>query len=67
MYKVIGTVLAALDSATPSLSLNFDASEMFTYTNVITSSLMPIVYISAGFGLGFSIINMLKNAFTGRM
>ena len=37
------------------LSLNFDPTQMFEYTNVITNSLMPLVYISAGFALGFSI------------
>lgn len=50
-----------------TLDLNFDPSQMFTYTNVITNSLMPLVYISAGFALGFSIIYMLKNAFSGRI
>ncbi len=49
------------------LTLNFDPSQMFSYTNVITNSLMPLVYISAGFALGFSIIYMLKNAFSGRL
>lgn len=70
MASVLGSigakVITVLTSA-PTLELNFDAAEMFTYTNVITGSLMPIVYISAGFGLGFSIINMLKSAFTGRV
>lgn len=62
---VIYTVLSS--ESTPQLNLNFDPSEMFTYTNVITNSLMPIVYISAGFALGFSIIYMLKNAFSGKI
>ena len=38
------------------LELNFDPGQMFTYTNVITNSMMPLVYISAGFSLGFTII-----------
>lgn len=49
------------------LALNFDPTQMFEYTNVITNSLMPLVYISAGFALGFSIIYMLKSAFSGRL
>lgn len=53
--------------STPTLDLNFDPAQMFSYTNVITNSLMPLVYISAGFALGFSIIYMLKNAFSGRL
>ena len=48
-----------------TLDLNFDPSQMFSYTNVITSSMMPLVYISAGFALGFTIIYALKNAFSG--
>lgn len=50
-----------------SLSLNFDASQLFQYTNVITGSMMPLVYISGGFALGFTIIYALKNAFSGRI
>ena len=48
------------------LELNFDPAQMFTYTNVITNSMMPLVYITAGFSLGFTIIYSLKNAFGGR-
>lgn len=59
-------MLMALTSEA-ALELNFDPAKMFSYTNVITNSLMPLVYISAGFALGFSIIYMLKNAFSGRM
>lgn len=55
------------ESVAPTLDLNFDPSQMFSYTNVITNSLMPLVYISAGFALGFSIIYMLKSAFSGRL
>ena len=51
--------------ATTTLDLNFDPAQMFQYTNVITGSMMPLVYISAGFALGFTIIYALKNAFSG--
>lgn len=62
------TALAAGEGETssPTLELNFDATQLFEYTNIITSSMMPLVYISAGFGLGFTIIYSLKNAFAGR-
>lgn len=53
--------------ANATLELNFDPSQMFSYTNVITNSMMPLVYISAGFALGFTIIYSLKNAFSGRL
>ena len=65
--KLLPVVLDAVSDNSPSLNLNFDPAQMFTYTNSITGALMPIVYISAGFALGFSIIYMLKNAFTGRI
>lgn len=64
VLAVIGTVLTALTEAI-QLELNFDPSQMFTYTNVITNSMMPLVYISAGFSLGFTIIYALKSAFAG--
>lgn len=60
-----GFLGAAVDSAGTTLQLNFDPSQMFAYTNVITNSMMPLVYISAGFALGFTIIYALKNAFSG--
>ena len=52
-------------TSTATLELNFDPSQMFEYTNVITGSMMPLVYISSGFALGFTIIYALKNAFSG--
>lgn len=58
-------VMPSLLTETATLNLNFDPSQMFEYTNVITSSMMPLVYISAGFALGFTIIYALKNAFSG--
>lgn len=56
---------ALLTESASTLELNFDPSQMFEYTNVITNSMMPLVYISAGFALGFTIIYALKNAFAG--
>lgn len=60
-------MMGILASGTPALNLQFDPTQMFTYTNVITGSMMPLVYISAGFALGFTIIYSLKNAFSGRL
>ena len=45
------------------IAIDFDVSEMFKFANIIISSLMPVVYITAGLGIGFLIINSLKNAF----
>ncbi|MBQ7776407.1 MAG: hypothetical protein IJ379_10865 [Lachnospiraceae bacterium] len=63
MHKL--ALMAAYLTETVQLELNFDPAQMFTYTNVITNSMMPLVYISAGFSLGFTIIYALKNAFAG--
>lgn len=63
----MSNTLMLMAASTTALSLDFNPAEMFSYTNVITNSLMPLVYISAGFALGFSIIYMLKNAFSGRL
>ncbi len=66
-YGVLDFSYGVLASSAGSagLTLNFDPSKMFEYTNVITTSMMPLVYISAGFALGFTIIYALKNAFSG--
>lgn len=62
----VGANILREGAAQAVLELNFDPAQMFTYTNVITNSMMPLVYISAGFSLGFTIIYSLKNAFGGR-
>lgn len=53
--------------STDSITINFEPSQMFTYSNVIISCLMPVVYITAGLSLGFTIIYALKGAFSNRM
>lgn len=63
----LGTNIAMEGETAATLELNFDPAQMFSYTNVITNSMMPLVYISAGFALGFTIIYSLKNAFSGRL
>ncbi|MCR5189770.1 MAG: hypothetical protein K6C97_12620 [Treponema sp.] len=65
---VAAAPVAAMASETTAsgIALDFDATQLFTYTNIITTSMMPIVYISAGFALGFTIIYALKNAFSAR-
>jgi len=65
MPFLTNAIMAAETAGAATLQLNFDPSQMFNYTNVITGSMMPLVYISAGFSLGFTIIYALKNAFSG--
>ena len=64
---VLGAAVNVVASSTTTFDLDFDPTQMFTYANVITNSMMPLVYITAGFGLGFTIIYSLKNAFGSRM
>lgn len=49
------------------ININFEPTQMFTYSNVIISCLMPVVYITAGLSLGFTVIYALKSAFGSRM
>lgn len=53
----------AAEVGSDGIAINFDVAEMFKFANVIITSLMPVVYITAGLGIGFLIINSLKNAF----
>lgn len=50
-------------SAASGIAINFDIKQMFQFANIIIEALMPVVYITAGLGIGFLIINSLKNAF----
>ncbi len=60
MSKVI-TLLGS--SSSPSLEINFDVTEMFSWAQTIISALMPVVYVTMGIGLGFLIIRALRSAF----
>jgi hypothetical protein len=53
----------AFATATPTLTLNFDVTQMFTWTQTIINALLPVVYVTLGIALGFLIIRALKSAF----
>ena len=53
-------------TSSSGIAINFDTAQMFSFANTIIEALMPVVYITAGLGLGFMIINSLRNAFGGR-
>lgn len=53
-------------SSSSSIHINFDPTQMFTYSNVIIDCMMPVVYITAGLSLGFTVIYALKSAFSSR-
>ena len=59
--------LASDSGESTGIAINFEPSQMFTYSNVIISCLMPVVYITAGLSLGFTVIYALKSAFSSRM
>lgn len=61
LVPAMPALAAEVDSS--AISINFDTAQMFTFANVIIESMMPVVYITAGLGLGFMIINSLKAAF----
>lgn len=66
------TALGAVASTTilregeSTIHINFDPTQMFTYSNVIIDCMMPVVYITAGLSLGFTVIYALKSAFSSR-
>lgn len=60
---ILGTVGAFATSETPTLDINFDVSEMFTWAQTIINAMMPVLYIIMGVALGFLIINAFKRAF----
>jgi hypothetical protein len=57
----MGTFLTVTE---PGLTIDFDPTQMFTWTNTIVDMMLPVVYITAGLALGFLIINSLKRAFS---
>ena len=65
-FMILGTVgvFATGDTpTTPTLDINFDVSEMFTWAQTIINAMMPVLYIIMGVALGFLIINAFKRAF----
>ena len=45
------------------LSLSISMDEVFGYAESIINALMPVVYVSAGIGLGFVIVAKIISAF----
>jgi hypothetical protein len=45
------------------MSLSIDVSSIFTYAEDIVQSLLPVVYVVAGIGLGFVVVNKIISAF----
>jgi len=45
------------------ITFDLDTNVLFGYSSQIVQSLMPVVYIVAGIGLGFVIVNRIISAF----
>jgi len=45
------------------LSISISMDEVFDYAEAIVTAMMPIVYVSAGIGLGFVIVSKIISAF----
>jgi len=45
------------------MSLSIDTSGIFSYANLVVQMMMPIVVISAGFSLGFGLVQKIGTMF----
>ena len=45
------------------MTLTINVSEIFGYADDIINALMPVVYVVAGIGLGFVVVNKIISAF----
>ncbi len=59
---VLGTTPGYCEEPT-TLQLNFNMTEMFSWTQMILDVMMPVLYITLGVSLAFIIIRALKSAF----
>ena len=64
--STFGAGISAEGGTVSTIHINFDPTQMFTYSNVIIDCMMPVVYITAGLSLGFTVIYALKSAFSSR-
>ena len=45
------------------ISFSLDIDEIFGYAGSIVTSMLPVVYVSAGIALGFVVVGRLISAF----
>ncbi len=64
LIMTLGTTIGnCTEDPAPALSLNFNMSEMFSWTQMILDVMLPVLYITLGVSLAFIIIRALKQAF----
>ena len=44
------------------MTINLDVSQIFTYAEDIINSLLPVIYVVGGIGLGFVVVNRIISA-----
>lgn len=62
---MVGAIPAFAESNTPSLNVNFDVTQLFSFAQTMIDAMLPVVYVTLGISLGFLIIRSLKSAFAG--
>lgn len=45
------------------MSLSIDVNSIFSYSSLVVNLMMPLVALSAGFGLGFGLVNKISGMF----
>lgn len=45
------------------MSLSVDVNGIFTYSSLVVNLMMPLIALSAGFGLGFGLVNKISSMF----
>lgn len=45
------------------MTINIDVSQIFTYAEDVIDSMLPIIYVVAGIGLGFVVVGKIISAF----
>jgi len=47
------------------MSISIDTTAIFTYAELVISLMMPVTALSAGFGLGFRLVERIGKMFGG--
>lgn len=45
------------------MTIDLQIDSIFAYASTMVNSLLPVVYVSAGIGLGFVVVNRIISAF----
>ena len=45
------------------MTIDLQIAQIFAYASTMINSMLPVVYVSAGIGLGFVVVNRIISAF----